>query len=111
MSDTFGERMRQARLSRGLSQGQIARAIGVAQTTVGRWERNAIRPSGRRLEALAKVLRTTPAALILGARAATECGAIMPMLASAPAFAKFLDTRIADLQRQVAIARAMREAL
>lgn len=40
----FGERLRQARIRAGLSQGELATRLGVSQPTVSKWERNATPP-------------------------------------------------------------------
>jgi transcriptional regulator with XRE-family HTH domain len=112
MSETFGKRLRAARLSSGLSQKEIGKIIGVSQVTVGRWELDIRRrPRGWRLAALARVLRTSELTLLYGAHLPSRRDPVMHMLASGPAFAEFLDARIADLQRQVALARAARASL
>ena len=36
--DTFGDHIRNARLQRGLEQGQVARMLGVTESTVWNWE-------------------------------------------------------------------------
>jgi transcriptional regulator with XRE-family HTH domain len=38
----FGERLRNARLAKGLSQNQIAQTLGVTQPSYADWERNAV---------------------------------------------------------------------
>lgn len=44
---TVGERIRIWRTARGLSQGEIARRLGVDPGTLGRWERGEREPMGR----------------------------------------------------------------
>lgn len=112
---TFGDRLRQARVQSRISVATICRAVGVDPTTVWRWERDAAKPAPEKLEALAAILGATAAQLPelqMATRAAPKpVPRIMPMLESNASFADFLDARIVDLQRQVAITRAMREAL
>jgi transcriptional regulator with XRE-family HTH domain len=48
----FGRRLKVARVSRGYNQGDIALALGTAQTYVSRWERGAV-PSCEFVEQLA----------------------------------------------------------
>jgi len=47
MNGMTGEQIRQARERRGLTQEQLAQAIGVGQRTVGNWERGATVPLNR----------------------------------------------------------------
>jgi transcriptional regulator with XRE-family HTH domain len=50
------QRLMQARRERGLTQAEIARALGVANTTVSRWERGLARPHLRHVMPLANLL-------------------------------------------------------
>jgi transcriptional regulator with XRE-family HTH domain len=50
------QRLITARRERGLTQAQIARALGVANTTVSRWERGLARPHLRHVTPLANLL-------------------------------------------------------
>lgn len=113
MNDTFGARLRRARIQSRISVATVSRSVGVDPTTVWRWERNAVRPYPENMEALAAILGSSAVLLPeLKVKAPEKPVArIMPMLESKASFADFLDARIADLQRQVAITRAMREAL
>ena len=52
---TAGDRIRKARIGAGMSQGDLARAIGAASATVCRAETNARPPSRRTLIAVAVV--------------------------------------------------------
>lgn len=56
---------RQTRIDAGLTQGEIAKAVGVAQSTVAQWENGARRPrgaSGLRYAVVLKALQGTRAA-------------------------------------------------
>lgn len=52
----FGERLREAREARKLSQAMLAEAIGVTQATMSRYETNKDRPGGTQLQQLLTVL-------------------------------------------------------
>lgn len=62
MSDTpahrqsLGARIKEARKARGMSQPQLATAVGVSSQAVGQWERGTTSPTHDRLERLAVVL-------------------------------------------------------
>lgn len=49
-------RIRELRISAGLSQGQLASAMGVAQNSVSSWETENMLPRTRDLPRLARVL-------------------------------------------------------
>jgi transcriptional regulator with XRE-family HTH domain len=56
--------LREARLSAGLTQRQVADALAVPHTYPSRWERGASRPGPANLLALADVYDLDPAALL-----------------------------------------------
>ena len=56
---SFGDRVRDRRVSAGLTQGAVARGIGVDQSTVSDWERNKSVPLATQLPALAECLGTS----------------------------------------------------
>ena len=49
---TFGEQIRQARITRGMSQVAVARLFGVTHATLSRWESGAAPVPGRRMAAV-----------------------------------------------------------
>lgn len=64
---TVGSRVRALRKKRGLTQVQLARAVGITQGSLSLIETDATQvPAGETLAALCKVLRTTPDFLIAG---------------------------------------------
>lgn len=63
---TIGESIRTFRESKGLSQAQFARQVGVVQTQISQIENGASRPSLGLLERIAAAMGTTPGALIDG---------------------------------------------
>lgn len=65
MTISVGARIAEARRAKGLTQGQLAQAIGASSNmAVSRWERGEIRPSAGHAIALARVLGTTVEALL-----------------------------------------------
>ena len=53
--EDMGERIRAARLSHGMTQADLAEAVGVKKSTVGMWENGLREPNIDTLEALADV--------------------------------------------------------
>jgi transcriptional regulator with XRE-family HTH domain len=60
----IGTRLAEARKARGMSQGWLAKRIGVSVGTIQAYEHGRSRIPGDRLEALVGVLRCDPATLI-----------------------------------------------
>ncbi|MBQ9031702.1 MAG: LexA family transcriptional regulator [Parasporobacterium sp.] len=69
MTDRFGQRLKEARRSKGLSQKELADQMQVTRNTVINWERDKSRPDYRILPALCRILETDPAALLGVAKA------------------------------------------
>jgi transcriptional regulator with XRE-family HTH domain len=57
---TLGQQIRQARESKGLSMGALARKIGVHPSTILGWERGRHRPEAPSLQQAARALGTSP---------------------------------------------------
>lgn len=53
---SFGENLKKERLLAGLTQGELAVAIGVKQQQVSQWERNKVEPTLYNIVAIIKVL-------------------------------------------------------
>jgi transcriptional regulator with XRE-family HTH domain len=68
--DTVGGRLRAARKRAGLTQEQLAAAVGASQSTVCKWEQNLYGLEVTELIALADALGIHPAELLPGAAAA-----------------------------------------
>lgn len=64
--ETFGSRLKAARLARGMTQEQLAYEIGVSSPAVSQWERDGSEPNFATLRALSKVLDISLDALLLG---------------------------------------------
>jgi len=56
---TMGKRIRAARMAKGMSQGKLARAIGVEPQTVYRYEKQGMVPGSEAMTALARELGVT----------------------------------------------------
>lgn len=52
----LGKLLRSARVDQGLTQGNVAQKLGVAQATISLWERGRSRPSADQVEALERLL-------------------------------------------------------
>jgi transcriptional regulator with XRE-family HTH domain len=63
---TMGERIKQLRKGLGMSQDDLADAIGANRVTISRYETDTYYPSVPALERLAVALRTTPSKLTGG---------------------------------------------
>lgn len=61
---TLGQRIRQARDARGISQERLAIELGVSWSTVNRYERDKNQPSVNRLRLIAEVLEIPIAELL-----------------------------------------------
>lgn len=64
MSETFGNRLKQLRKSKGLNQTQLAEKIGVSLLTLFRWEKGERAPRVDEVKALAKALGVSEADLL-----------------------------------------------
>jgi transcriptional regulator with XRE-family HTH domain len=64
--NTFGKRLRQARLCRGLSQKQFAEVLGVKQSIVSRWEIGETNSKLATIQRLAASLSVSPDWLAFG---------------------------------------------
>ena len=64
MDETVGARIARYRKRAGLTQQDLAVAIGVAVTSVSRWERDASQPHLDALREMATVLRVTVTELV-----------------------------------------------
>ena len=60
MKPTFGERIKEARKQKGLTQKQLADLIGAAHNSISDWENNKNKPDPDTIELLCGVLKITP---------------------------------------------------
>ena len=61
----FGEKIKQLRLSRGMTLEQVGNIVGVGKSTVRKWENGDIKNMGRdKIELLAQALGVTPGYLM-----------------------------------------------
>lgn len=63
---TFGDRLRELRNSKELTQVQLAEMAGIDRQTIGRWEKSQTAPKSENLSTLASVLGTTVDFLLTG---------------------------------------------
>lgn len=63
---SLGGRVRALRTERRLTQGQLGKAVGVSDVTVGYWERDQNTPGGLKLSKLASVLGVSETYLLYG---------------------------------------------
>lgn len=62
----IGDRIRHARVAAGLSQRQLAHAVGVTHGLVGQWESHRKSPGRENLRRIAEVTRISPGVLLGG---------------------------------------------
>lgn len=55
---TLGERIRKARMDKGLMIKELAKFVGVTEDTVINWELRGVRPRGKSLERMRKLFGT-----------------------------------------------------
>lgn len=67
MPDTFGHRLRQARLAAGLSQSDLSSKVGIPKPTLSRYENDHVLPALTTLARLADGLNVSEATLLRGA--------------------------------------------
>lgn len=70
-NETFGERVRTARVQAGYTQEALAEIIGVSRTTVAKWEKDTAEPKLLHLACIAEVLNVSTDVL-LGVRTSPE---------------------------------------
>ena len=63
---TFGERLKQSRIDKGLSQTDLARLAGIHYTQIGRYEKKGAQPSADVLSRMASALDTSSDFLMTG---------------------------------------------
>lgn len=63
---TFGDRLAAARNNAGMTQGQLARRLGVKLTTVKGWENDVSEPRANKLQMMAGLLNVSVGWLLIG---------------------------------------------
>jgi transcriptional regulator with XRE-family HTH domain len=92
MAETIAERLKRLRKTAGLTQAQLADAVGVTQSAIGNIE-TGLRDYGASVVGIAKVLGTTPAYLMLEAESAHQASDNVP-----PDYAQAADDDLATGQ-------------
>ena len=98
----MGVRLRTARRSAGLTQKQLAEALGVESITVSRWERGVTTPSLPRLRRIAEITGTTVSDLVRAPEAATAHAAELVALREELAETRQLVDRVAHALERLA---------
>ena len=93
---TIAERIKKTRIDRGMTQGQLADAVGVSQSTIGNIE-SGVRKRPRELLSIAKALDVAPEWLETGKRGAPAQQTVTAKLESAESTARTLVTQLATL--------------
>ena len=63
---TIGERIKELRVSKGFTQSDLAKLVGLSYIQVGRYEKEKSKPSSEVLQKLAEALDTTTDFLMIG---------------------------------------------
>jgi len=105
-SGGVGVRLRTARLAAGMTQRQLAEALGVEAITVSRWERGVTMPSLPRLRRVAEITETTVSDLVRAPDAVTGQAAELAALREELAETRELVDRVARALERLARPRS-----
>ena len=105
-SGGVGGQLRIARRSAGLTQKQLAAALGVEPITVSRWERGVTTPSLPRLRRIAEVTETTVSDLVRAPDAASAHAVELAALREELAETRELVDRVARALERLAPPRS-----
>jgi transcriptional regulator with XRE-family HTH domain len=108
---TVGARLRAARRGAGLTQKQLAQALGVDSITVSRWERGVTSPSLPRLGRIAELTATSIGDLVRNADAATADAAELAAIREELAETRELVARVAHALERLAPPQSSADAL
>jgi transcriptional regulator with XRE-family HTH domain len=109
--DGVGARLRTARRAAGLTQKQLAEALGVESITVSRWERGVTVPSLSRLRRIAEVTETTVSDLVRAPDAMSGQAAEIAALREELAETRQLVDRVARALERLARPRSSASSL
>jgi phage repressor protein C with HTH and peptisase S24 domain len=82
---SLGERLKYAREARGLTQTQLAEAVGQHQSTLAHWERGKARPSPDKVDMMAPVLGVATEWLLYGRGSGPDMSRVPPRVEPARA--------------------------
>lgn len=68
MVETLGKRLKELRIEKGLTQVELARAIGVGKSIISMWEKDQCEPGASKIDALALYFNVTCDYIIRGDR-------------------------------------------
>ncbi len=106
--DTLGERMKSAREAAGVSQTQLADAIGTRPNVIWRYENNENEPRSKRLREIARIIRCDPDWLLTGEEPVDSA----PEIQDYPGLTEFLQTKAGKTVTpdELALLRTLRAA-
>jgi transcriptional regulator with XRE-family HTH domain len=104
-------RIRAARLSRGLSQGEAARLLGVSPTAFNRYERGTRLPDAHMIPRIAEILGTTVGEIIEGYQAEGSGSSILQTIAERPDLYNLMKAAYRMNHHQVALLTAFVQGL
>ena len=105
-SGGVGGRLRTARRASGLTQKQLAEALGVESITVSRWERGVTTPSLPRLRRIAEITETSVSDLVRSPDSVTAQAAELAELRKELAETRELVNRVARTLERLARPRS-----
>jgi transcriptional regulator with XRE-family HTH domain len=106
-----GARLRAARRAAGMTQKQLAEAIGVESITVSRWERGVTVPALSRLRRVAEITETTVSDLVRAPDAVSGQAAELAALREELAETRQLVDRVAQALERLARPRSSPDSL
>ena len=96
----IGLKIQQARIAKGMTQGDLAKALGIDRGSVGRWETGKAVPKQVGLPNVAKILGTAPELLLEGAADMNMASETVEVLRSERRTLKELREEVRKLSRQ-----------
>lgn len=87
---TFGEKIKQARMAKKLTQKQLAEKINAKHNSISDWEKDKCKPDMDTIELLCGVLEVTPAYL-MGSKSDDDYAVIIGNLMSEPDILDFIE--------------------
>ena len=80
---TFGEKLKEARKNKALTQRKLAEMIGAKHNSISDWEKHKCRPDMDTVELLCGILEITPSYLV-GSKSSDEYGVVIGNIMNEP---------------------------
>lgn len=80
---TFGEKLKEARKNKALTQRKLAEMIGAKHNSISDWEKDKCRPDMDTVELLCGILEITPSYLV-GSKSSDEYGVVIGNIMNEP---------------------------